>query len=377
MSIQLEKSPPVLLADRIAVKCRGYMPALRKKASQFPITTNRRYKLLFCPMCKLASTFWTKFFKMLEVYNNNKTKVNSPFDIPIKIAKPTAERLSITDGTSVRLYNDYFKFMFVRDPYARILSAYVDKIFAPNPTFWEMWKMLLRKLKIGREKGHSHAKCGSDVTFQEYIQAIVVSHIGRAKSGSADCHDATYLDSCHPCELNMNFIGKMEQFSSDSLYLYQKFNLSRTIETLHKQGKQLADDDALQDTIISPFLWKQTIKKCIPWLEALKRVWRKLQIRGVIGKEQLPLTAEQAEQISAQEFIDLVRMTKEKTPYSERKKQRTEALIEIFSSVKPELLQQLKLSYKNDFYFFEYDDSPYNIFNISRKDIQYYGYLDV
>ncbi|XP_060595965.1 uncharacterized protein LOC132750044 [Ruditapes philippinarum] len=372
VKIPIEKSPPVLLAGRMSVKCQDYLPTLRKRTQNIPITTNAHYNLFYCPMCKLASTYWTRFFKMLDMYND--TSILSPYDIPISIAKPTGERLQITVGTSGTPYDNYFKFMFVRDPYARILSAYVDKIFAPNPIYWEIWSKLLRKLKI--DSRHTKTKCRSHFTFDEYIQSIIFNNKLHANFGTTDCHEASYVKTCHPCELKMNFVGKLEQFATDSYFLYEKLNLSRAIETITKQGKQLADEDALQDTVTSPFEWKDTIKSCIPWLEALKRIWRKLQVRGVIGKEELPLTAELAENISVQEFINLVLTTKEKTPYSERKKQRTEALIEIYSSVKPELLEQLKHIYKHDFDFFEYDNNPSTIFNVSIKDIQYYGYLD-
>lgn len=325
-------------------------------------------------MCKLASTYWTKFFKMLEVYNIN-TSINSPYDIPLNKAKPTKERLKISQGVSGTKYDSYYKFMFVRDPFARILSAYVDKLFAPNPTFWR--SVCKKVISTVRDHSKPHSKCGSDLTFEEYIQAIIHAHKKKDESGMTDCHDASFIGSCHPCELKMDFIGKMEQLSSDANFLYLKLNLDRTIDTLYRSGEQLADEDALYDTVTSPFKWKNDIKNCVPWYNALKRIWRKLQIRGVIGKEQLPLTEDQAENISEQEFFDLIKKTHNNTTYFARKKQRTEALIEIYSQVNTDYLHKLKYSYRHDFDFFEYDSNPAYIFNVSRKDIEYYGYLEL
>lgn len=362
------------LAANIRPKCDTYLKSLPQRHVVFPITTNAEYNLLFCPMCKLASTYWTKFFKMLEVYKSNKS-INSPFDIPIGIAKPTRERLQLDSGTIVTKYSNYYKFMFVRNPYTRIISAYVDKIFAPNPTFWRHPGTAI--IKTFRDKDKIRHVCGSDTTFEEYVRSIIFNHRKLYEQGRTDCHDESFTGACHPCELQLDFIGKMEKFSLDSNFLLKKLNLSRTIDTLNKHGKSLADTDAVMDTVLSPFRWKNEITSCVPWIEALKRMWRKLQIRGLIGKQQLPLTNEQANNINQQEFLDLIMKTQKETPYSERKKQQKEALIEIYSQVDMKYLKELRISYKNDFDFFEYDSTPSYIFNISRSNIQYYGYLDI
>lgn len=363
-----------LLAKRLQAKCYIYLRELPRTPAVFPVTTDSKHNLMFCPMCKLASTYWTRFFKLIALQDKNKT-IETPYDIPLSIARPTAERLKITRGISGTLVNNYYKFMFVRDPYARILSAYVDKLFAPNPTFWRGHCRGI--IKVFRSPSKSRSTCGSDLTFEEYVRAIVQAHQKPFEIGRTDCHDSSFMGSCHPCEVQYDFIGKMENFTADSYFLYEKFNFTRTLNLLKTKGKQLADDDALFDTVNSPFNWKEDIKSCIPWMEALKRIWRKLQIRGVIGKQQFPLTKEECDKISRDEFIALVKETQKMTPYSNRKKQRTEALIEIFSQVHPKYLQLLKSSYANDFHFFEYNDSPTEIFNINRSTIQYYGYLDI
>lgn len=363
-----------LLAQRLQKKCSAYLKHLPKSPAVFPITTNSKYNLMFCPMCKLASTYWTKFFKFLQMHDED-SNLQSPFDIPLSVAKPTAERLRITRGIPGTKYNQYYKFMFVRDPYARILSAYVDKLFAPNPTFWR--GHCSRLISIFRPLGVPRSKCGSDLKFEEYIRAIIHAHKRPFDIGSTDCHDSSFIGSCHPCEVKYNFIGKMENFTADSHYIYQKLNLNTALNVLKAKGKQLADDDALYDTVTSPFNWKKDIVTCIPWIEALKRIWRKLQIRGVIGKQQFPLTSEQADKITRDQFLNLIAETQKMTSYSERKKQRNEALIEIYSQVNINYLQQLRTSYKNDFEFFEFDDSPQEIFGVDRSNIPYYGYLDV
>ncbi|KAL4221985.1 hypothetical protein ACF0H5_018032 [Mactra antiquata] len=362
------------LAKRLNTKCSNYLSKLPKRHANFPVTTNLEYKIMFCPMCKLASTYWTRFFKLLEVYKKN-SSISTPYDIPLKKAPPTKQRLTILTGDKNTNFESHYKFLFVRDPYARILSAYVDKLFAPNPFFW---KSLCRKMiNLFRNEGEYKAPCGSDLQFKEYIKSINTAHTRLYNRGTVDCHDETFTGACHPCEVQYDFVGKMENFSSDSTHIFKKLQLTRSIEALQNKGKQLADDDALNDTVTSPFLWKNEIKTCIPWHEALNRIWKKLQIRGVIGKQPLSLTADEAEHITQQEFLDLIKQTQKLTSYEERKKQRHDALIEIYSQVDQNDLEMLKKSFKDDFELFEYDISPSYIFNDRMKTVDYYGYLEL
>ena len=324
-------------------------------------------------MCKLASTYLTRFFTLLTKFNNY-TYI-TPFDIPLKDAPPTKEKMLVSSGQKAFSYKEYYKFMFVRDPFTRILSAYVDKLFAPNPTYWHL--VSRNEIKRFRSNDALRAACHSDLSFEEYIRAVITSHRPNLQKGKVDCHDESYLTACHPCEVGYNFIAKMETFPTDAYHLYKKLNMDETIKVLQKQGKELADMDAMTDTVNSPFEWKKDIKKCIPWRQALNRVWRKLQIRGVIGKQQLPLNDEEAEAITKERFFDLIKKTQALTSYKERKQQRVDAMREIFASVPMEYLQELKTAYKEDFDLFEYNDDPGDIFHVNRSSLVHYGYLDL
>ena len=315
---------------------------------------------------------------MLASYHN--PKIETPYDIAIADAPPTQERLVYVHGSlSPKFYQNQYKFMFVRNPYSRILSAYVDKLFAPNPYFW---KGLCSS--VIRSQRHSSAirrplqptilkNCGADLKFEEYLQAIVTRH--KKPHGSVDCHDSEFHSYCHGCEIQYDFIGKMENFMSDSVFLYKKLGLNKTLDAIQKFSG-LLDHDALYDTVSSAFAFKNDVVQCISWDEALRRVWRKLQIRGVIGKHPFPLTADESDKIEQEEFIWLVKETRLKTHSEERRKQRKEALIEIYRSVPPELLSQLRTVYTADFELFDYESSPEYLFDRSKEYIPF-GYLSI
>ena len=373
----IEPSNGEVLAKTLKTKCQG-RPKMRKFTQA--VTSNSGYNIMLCPMCKLASTFWTRFFRMLASYDD--TNIETPYDIAIVDAPPTQERLTFVHGSlSPNVYQNHYKFLFVRYPYTRILSAYVDKLFAPNPYFWRGICS-----SIIRSQRHSSAirrnplrptvlkNCGADLTFEEYLKAIVTKH--KKPHGSVDCHDSEFHSYCHTCEIQYDFIGKMENFLSDSVFLYKKLGLNKTLNAIEKFSG-LLDNDALYDTVSSAFAFKKDVIQCgIPWDQALHRVWRKLQIRGVIGKHPFPLTAKESDKIDQDRFIWLVKETRLKTSGEERRKQRKEALTEIYRSVPLDLLRQLRTVYAADFELFDYESSPANLFNRSSTYIPF-GYLSI
>ena len=373
----IEPSKGEALAKSLAIKCQG-RPKMRRFSQA--VTSNSGYNIMLCPMCKLASTFWTRFFRMLASYDN--PKIETPYDIAIADAPPTQERLTyMRDTFFPDMYKNHYKFMFVRNPYSRILSAYVDKLFAPNPYFWkgicssiirsQRFPSALRRNPLQRAVVKN---CGADLTFEEYLRAIVTKH--KKPHTSVDCHDSEFHSYCHTCEIQYDFIGKMENFMPDSVFLYRKLGLNKTLNSVYKFSG-LLDNDALYDTVSSAFEFKNDVIQCgIPWHQALHRVWRKLQIRGVIGKHPFPITAEESDKIDQDKFIHLVKETRLKTSSEDRRKQRKEALIEIYRSVPLDLLRQLRPVYAADFELFDYESSPVNLFNRTTTYIPF-GYLSI
>ncbi|XP_045186397.2 carbohydrate sulfotransferase 9-like [Mercenaria mercenaria] len=357
----------------------GYKRAafLRNKCASFDkrqfhrtvrVSYDVKHKALYCPLCKLASTFWTRVFKMLD--NNSKGRfTRHPFEVPISQAPASKLYFDILDQKIGKTVNakESFRFLFVRNPFSLLFSAFVDKIVGPNPSLWKIFK----NPASARAEGKVTNTCGADLTFEQFLRNIVQRY---KLKHTLDCHVAKF-DACQPCAVNYTFVAKMETFKADTFHIMSKVNQTQTLEIFEHEFSSLHADDAIDDSTSGPFSWKGDIIRCITWPEALQRIWRKLQIRGIIGVHGFPLTDNEANTIPKHEFIALLEKTRLKTTSSERGWLKEQAFREAYRSVPINVLDEIRKIYSNEFSLFDYNDSPGEIFNIDIE-IQNYRLLD-
>ena len=335
-----------------------------KRSISVRVSLDEHYRLLFCPMCKMASTFWTRVFKMLKKNRQTDGKtLLTPYDVPISQAPPahTIVKLKASDNYHSAEVDGFFKFLFIRDPYSKIFSAFVDKIVGPNPYFWKYYGINA----ISRFRKDRSEKCGSDVRFDEFVKYIV--HMYKTRN-SLECHVDTF-DICGPCEMNYTYIGKMETFKEDTYAILSHLKQEATIEVFRINFTDFHADDAIEDSVRGPYSWKKQIMHCITWHEALQRIWKKLKFRGIIGRTPFPLGNSQAESISERDFIKLLKDVRRQTTSAERRVQTKEAFSEAFGSVPLETLYQIKDIYKKEFEFFDYENMPDKIFSRNASSV--------
>lgn len=285
-----------------------------------------------------------------------------PYSVPIstdrkKCSKPLKE-LPLDQRFAIA--KSAFRNVFVRNPYTRMFSAYVDKVYAPNPTFWHLWgKGAIRLFR--KQPSVKSLKCGHDVTFAE-----VMSYANK-KLYDNDIHFLPVSKLCQPCAFPYHIIGKMETFSEDVVFLAQSLNLTIVSYLESQQFKFEYVKDAIEDSINSPFSWRKKIINCMSWHEAGQRVWRKLQIRGVISRRiSFPYTADSFEAVTSKEFIAAaVDAYQKSTDRAELKQQREDAFAEAYSTVNLAELQTLMAPMRDDFELFDYEEYTANVFNIS------------
>ena len=119
----------------------------------------------------------------------------------------------------------YFVFSFVRHPFDRLVSAYLDKIEGKGPMGEKGYQRLKSRLKD---------KYGS-VNFQSFLQHVRETLRNHEKCINEKCdidvHWRPYYQRCAYCDVTYTFIGRMENFGADVLEVVKRANLTSDIST--------------------------------------------------------------------------------------------------------------------------------------------------
>lgn len=107
----------------------------------------------------------------------------------------------------------YSKFVVVRHPLERLLSAYRNK-FASTSADAKMFKKYyaVRMMRFSRNGSADVPESGEGMTFAEFL-----AFLGSAPSpASFQEHWGLYVNLCHPCAIAYDFIGRYESLEEDS-----------------------------------------------------------------------------------------------------------------------------------------------------------------
>ena len=130
----------------------------------------------------------------------------------------------------------YFKFMFVREPLHRLLSAYKDKFTTlGNPKYSPHYRE-----KIIKSYRPDDFKPGGEnfITFAEFIKYY-------SQDINPDQHWRQYERLCHPCFVNYDFIGRLETLEEDGTLLLKMAGIDDRV-TFPAVHRQTSSDEVLK-----------------------------------------------------------------------------------------------------------------------------------
>ncbi|XP_050418896.1 carbohydrate sulfotransferase 10 isoform X2 [Patella vulgata] len=315
-------------------------------------------KFLYCPVEKVGSTFWRRLFLIV----NGVSKTNNPFNVSTYMLYSNRYSAIKAETTAIR---NSLKFVIVREPYSRLLSAYANKLFDINPVYWSMYGRKVIKA-VRKNPSNKSLSCGHDVTFPELVRYVV------KPLAMKDIHFNPISDKCSPCDVKYDIIGKMETFKRDTLHVLKKLNLthlvmSRALQEM-EEGVDIDTIKSNTNSLMNYLSQKRTLK-CVTHEEAFKRKWRNLQLRGIIGSDvEYPFKDGEEETTTHSQLLAVfLNASRRSGSRKSRRKNRELSFLEAYSKVEKKYLIQLSKYFKNDCSSFSYDCRPTNIFEKNQK----------
>uniref|UniRef100_A0A3B4BIG4 Carbohydrate sulfotransferase n=1 Tax=Periophthalmus magnuspinnatus TaxID=409849 RepID=A0A3B4BIG4_9GOBI len=200
------------------------------------------HKILFCQTPKVGNTQWKK---VLIVLNGAFPSVEEiPENIVHNHEKNGLPRLSSYSPLEVtHRLDSYFKFLIVRDPFERLISAFKDK-FVLNPRFEPWYKLdiapaIIRKYRrFHSDRGHQgpEEERGTGLRFDDYVRYLGDAegrHRLDRQFGAHIIHWLSYVELCAPCDITYDVIGHHETLEQDAAHILRAAGIEGLVTYPH------------------------------------------------------------------------------------------------------------------------------------------------
>lgn len=176
-----------------------------------------KYKVIYCYVPKVGCSNWKRVLKVLQ------EKEPWPGCSPLSHVLDANLLKDYTREEKLYRLRNYYKFAFVRDPLARLVSAYTDK-FTPNGTDRSYYKYYGTSIVKKYRKNHKPVVKGDDVTWHEFIHYLI-----DLQRPNFNEHWAPYEDLCQPCVVNYDFIGHYENMNDEANFVIRKMHADNRV----------------------------------------------------------------------------------------------------------------------------------------------------
>ncbi|XP_035826128.1 carbohydrate sulfotransferase 11 [Aplysia californica] len=186
-------------------------------------------KLLYCQIPKVASTTWRRVFLLLsgKMNTTNPLELRSN-DVHHKYDEFLTYLSDFSTSDIMYRLNHYFKFVFVREPFERLLSAFRNKFETNTLSAAYFRKQFGRKIieKYRENPTKEAVELGTDLKFEEFVNYLT----DPKRKLHLNEHWDKFQDLCHPCIVNYDFIGKLPNIDKDSGYVLERTGIADKVK---------------------------------------------------------------------------------------------------------------------------------------------------
>lgn len=203
---------------------------------------DKRNNILYCDVPKAGSSSW---LRTLAVSASGGKKSCSSANKIINIHKGDFwARCNMTQLKRIYRkkvetdFSKYFKFMFVRNPYTRLISAYNNKVIKYNKNSPPDRRVVRYRILV---RSRQYNDLRTPVTFVEFLRFAIFDNTRRFDRISPDLHWTPATTICIPCGIQYDFIGKLENAERDASFVLSKTNSNISLASLHLSPKRKSE----------------------------------------------------------------------------------------------------------------------------------------
>ncbi|OWF34695.1 carbohydrate sulfotransferase 11-like [Mizuhopecten yessoensis] len=215
------------------------------------IIVDEKYKMMFCYIPKISCSQWkTVFISLTGSVNSSELNFGN-------VHTYHQSKLNFLRKYSFRrrqqMLEEYKKYIVVRNPLERLLSAYRNKLAGrgiKDTSFREAGKLIVKRIRLNATR--ESLKKGDDVTFLEFVKFLTDEDTKHLND-----HWELYARLCRPCLINYDFVGKYETIKRDADFILkdigappevrfplrsEKYSTEKTINTFDNFYSQIPAD---------------------------------------------------------------------------------------------------------------------------------------
>ena len=204
------------------------------------LLVDEKHKILYCSTPKIAGTSWLRVFNFLTGKSKSVDE-NSGYKT-VEVARKIRRLGSYTPSEIDHILKNYTKFMFARHPFSRLLSAYNNKL-APNAT--DTQNMMVFRQGIGdiiqlmyhpcayKRKRKRLTECTYNVSFHDFVRYLIDPEL---EAYQFNIHWRSNYETCKPCVIKYDIIGRYETLLDDAKYVLKATNLDHLVSFPSKGG---------------------------------------------------------------------------------------------------------------------------------------------